>query len=283
MTKSKMKNKKTILQKMITYIILITGMLLVLLPMYVTVVTSFKTHEESAKSFFTLPESLYLGNFMHIINETKFFRYTFNSIINVVVCVALILVIAPMVSYAISRNEHIKMFKFMYFYIVMGIFVPFQIIMVPLAKMMTKMHLLNLGGLMIVTVSFGLIQSTFLYVGFFKSIPKGLEEAAYVDGCTTWRCYFSIILPLAKPMTATVTVVNALWIWNDFLLPLIILNRNNNNWTVPLFQFNFKSQYTFDYSLAFASFTLTIIPILILYIFMQKSIIAGLVDGALKS
>lgn len=220
---------------------------------------------------------------MSVIEGTKFFRYTFNSIFNVVVCVVLILVIAPMISYAVSRNGHLKIFKFIYLYIVIGIFVPFQIIMVPLAKMLSKMNLLNLIGLIIVTVSFGLIQSTFLYVGFFKSIPLGLEEAAYVDGCTTWRCYFSIILPLAKPMTATVVVVNALWIWNDFLLPLIILNRDNNNWTVPLFQFNFKSQYTFDYNLAFASFTLTIVPILILYIFMQKSIIAGLVDGAIKA
>ena len=283
MIKSFKEKKKVKPQNIISYIVLIIGMLIILLPMYVTVITAFKTHEESAKSFFALPQSLYLGNFIEIIEGTKFFRYTLNSVLNVVICVALILLIAPMVSYAVSRNAHLKFYKFIYFYIVMGIFVPFQIIMVPLAKMMTKMNLMNLVGLIIVTVSFGLIQSTFLYVGFFKSIPRGLEEAAYVDGCTTWRCYFSIILPLAKPMTATVVVVNALWIWNDFLLPLIILNRDNNNWTVPLFQFNFKSQYTFDYNLAFASFALTIIPILILYIFMQKSIIAGLVDGAIKS
>lgn len=275
--------KKLKIGKIASYILLITGVVIVLLPMYVTVVTAFKTHEESAKSFFTLPNTLYLENFTKVIEGTKFFRYTLNSVVNVVVCVALILIIAPMLSYAISRNWESKIFKAFYFYIVIGIFVPFQIIMVPLAKMMTKMNLLNLVGLIIVTVSFGLIQSTFLYTGFFKSIPKGLEEAAYIDGCGPWRCYFSIILPLAKPMTATVVIVNALWIWNDFLLPLIILNRNNNNWTVPLFQFNFKSQYTFDYNLAFASFTLTIIPILILYVFMQKSIIAGLVDGAIKS
>lgn len=275
--------KKEFPKKIVSYIVLLTGMMVILLPLYVTVVTAFKTHEESAKSFFTLPKSLYLGNFIEIIEGTKFFRYTFNSVVNVVVCVALILVISPMVSYAVSRNMHLKVFKMLYFYIVMGIFVPFQIIMVPLAKMMTKMNLLNLTGLIIVTVSFGLIQSTFLYTGYFKSIPRGLEEAAYIDGCSVWRCYFSIILPLAKPMTATVVVVNALWIWNDFLLPLIILNSNNNNWTVPLFQFNFKSQYTFDYNLAFASFTLTIIPILILYLLMQRSIIAGLVDGAIKS
>lgn len=266
-----------------SYILMIVGILIVLFPMYVTVVTAFKTHEESAKSFFTLPHSLYLDNFAKVIEGTKFFRYTFNSVVNVVICVVLIMIISPMVAYAISRNWESKIFKAIYFYIVIGIFVPFQIIMVPLAKMMTKLNLLNLGGLIIVTVSFGLIQSTFLYTGFFKSIPKGLEEAAYIDGCSTWRCYFSIILPLAKPMTATVVVVNALWIWNDFLLPLIILNSNNDHWTVPLFQFNFKSQYTFDYNLAFASFTLTMVPILILYVFMQRSIIAGLVDGAIKS
>ena len=279
----KMRGKKFSLKTPLFYVLLIAGILLILLPMYITIITAFKTHEESAKSFFSLPKSLYFGNFVNVIEGTKFFRYTLNSVINVVVCVALILVIAPMISYAISRNWHSKIYKALYFYIIIGIFVPFQIIMVPLAKMMTKMNLLNLVGLIIVTVSFGLIQSTFLYVGFFKSIPKSLEEAAYIDGCSTWRCYFSVILPLAKPMTATVVVVNALWIWNDFLLPLIILNRDNNNWTVPLFQFNFKSQYTFDYNLAFASFTLTIVPILILYVFMQKSIIAGLVDGAVKS
>lgn len=279
----KIRGKKFRPQTLLTYIVLAVGMIVIALPMYVTVITAFKTHEESAKSFFTLPKTLYLGNFMDIIEGTKFFRYTFNSLLNVVVCVALILVISPMVSYAVSRNAQSRAFKFIYFYIIVGIFVPFQIIMVPLARMMTKMNLLNLAGLIIVTVSFGLIQSTFLYTGFFKSIPRGLEEAAYIDGCSTWRCYFSVILPLAKPMTATVVVVNALWIWNDFLLPLVILNRNNDNWTVPLFQFNFKSQYTFDYNLAFASFTLTIVPILILYVFMQKSIIAGLVDGAIKS
>lgn len=281
MIKNRKKRKKP--WRILSYVVLIGGILAILLPLYVTVVTALKTPEESAKSFFALPESFYLGNFNEVIEGTKFFRYTFNSVFNVVVCVALILVIAPMLSYALARNRHIKIYKFLYFYIVMGIFVPFQIIMVPLAKMMTKLDMLNLGGLIIVTVSFGLIQSTFLYVGYFSSIPKSLEEAAYVDGCSTWRCYFSIILPLAKPMTATVIVVNALWIWNDFLLPLIILNSNNDNWTVPLFQFNFKSQYTFDYNLAFASFVLTMVPIVILYIFMQKWIIAGLVDGAVKS
>ena len=269
--------------KLVSYIILGIGSLMILFPMYITFVTAFKTQQESSKSFFTLPESLYWGNFQEVIENTKFFRYTFNSLINVVICVALILIIAPMASYGISRQAEKKYYKFLYFYIVSGIFIPFQIIMVPMTKMLAKLDMLNLPGLMLVTVSFGLIQSVFLYVGFFKSIPLELEQAAYVDGRSTLRCYLSVVLPLTKPMTATVTIVNALWIWNDFQLPLLVLNRDNDNWTVPLFQFNYKSQYTFDYNLAFASFVLTIIPILVLYLVMQKWIIAGLTEGALKS
>lgn len=278
-----MKKAKKLMPKIASYMILAIGSLLILFPMYITFVTAFKTQQESSRSFFTLPESFYLGNFQEVIENTKFFRYTFNSFINVFVCVVLILIISPMVSYAISRQADKKYYKILYFYIVSGIFIPFQIIMVPMTKMLAKLNMLNLPGLMVVTVSFGLIQSVFLYVGFFKSIPLELEQAAYVDGCSTLRCYLSVVLPLTKPMTATVTIVNALWIWNDFQLPLLVLNRNNDNWTVPLFQFNYKSQYTFDYNLAFASFVLTIIPILILYLVMQKWIIAGLTEGALKS
>lgn len=278
-----MKGAKKNIPQIASYTILAMGSIMILFPMYITFVTAFKTQEESSKSFFTLPESFFLGNFQEVIENTKFFRYTFNSFLNVFICVVLILIISPMVSYAISRQMERKYYKFLYFYIVSGIFIPFQIIMIPMTKMLSKLNMLNLPGLMVVTVSFGLIQSVFLYVGFFKSIPLELEQAAYVDGCSTLRCYLSVVLPLTKPMTATVTIVNALWIWNDFQLPLLVLNRNNDNWTVPLFQFNYKSQYTFDYNLAFASFVLTIIPILILYLFMQKWIIAGLTEGALKS
>ncbi len=103
-----------------------------------------------------------------------------------------------------------------------------------------------------------------------------------MDGCSVFKTYLFIIFPLLKPMIATMIVIDGLWIWNDFLLPLLVLNKNHLQWTLPLFQFQFKNQYTFDFNLAFASFLLSMAPMIILYIFMQKYIISGITKGAIK-
>ena len=123
----------------------------------------------------------------------------------------------------------------------------------------------------------------FLLVNYIRNVPVDLEEAAYIDGCTTVQAYVRIVLPLLKPMTSTVIVLNALWIWNDFQMPLMILNKLPDTWTLPLFQYNFKSQYSFDYNMAFASYLIAMIPVLIAYICAQKHIVEGLTAGAVKS
>ena len=121
-----------------------------------------------------------------------------------------------------------------------------------------------------------------LYVGYIKTIPRDLEEAAYIDGCSIWQAYYKVIFPLLRPVTATVFIMNALWIWNDFLLPLLILNKSPKYWTLQLFQYNFKSQYMFDYNLAFSSFMMSSLPVIIVYLIMQKNIVSGLTCGAIK-
>lgn len=142
---------------------------------------------------------------------------------------------------------------------------------------------MNQGGLILIYVAFALGQGVFLFTGYYSSIPVELEEAAEIDGCTTTQTFFRIVFPLAKPMTVTVIILNVLWIWNDFLLPLLILNKSAAMWTLPLYQYNFKSAYTFDYNLAFASFLFSIIPMIIMYILLQKNIIEGLTAGAVKT
>ncbi len=137
-------------------------------------------------------------------------------------------------------------------------------------------------GLILVYTAFALGQGVFLFVAYYKSIPLELEEAAIIDGCSTSGTFFRIVFPLAKPMTITVVILDVLWIWNDFMLPLLLLNKSAENWTLPLYQYNFKSSYTFDYNLAFASFLFSIIPMMIVYICLQKYIIAGLTAGAVK-
>jgi len=276
--------KKNMFVKLFSYFLLVVLSLIVIFPIYITIVTSFKTSEESSRNFFSLPHTFYIGNFSKVINDKNFWSYVSNSIGITVISVLVISIMVPMVSYAISRQMHkFRYFKIIYSMILLSIFAPFQIIMIPLTQLCTKIRLMNQMGIILIYIAFSLGQGVFLFTGYYKSIPFELEEAAYIDGCTTTGTFFKIVFPLAKPMTVTILILNTLWIWNDFLLPLLILNKSAVNWTLPLYQYNFKSTYTFDYNLAFASFMFSIVPMIILYIFLQKNIIEGLTAGAIKS
>ncbi len=268
--------------KTLNYVVLFTGVLIIAYPVYLTILTALKTTQETSKNFFSLPQSLYLGNFIEVIHKANFPTFLFNSFIITGVSVALIVIIAPITSYAIARNLKNRYFKFLFGYITIGIFIPFQVIMIPLTKLMTRLGMLNQAGIIILYLTFSLIQSVFLYVGYIKTLPLDIEESAYLDGCNIPKSYFYVIFPLLKPMTATIVVMNVLWIWNDFLLPLLILNRSQSYWTIQLFQYNFKSQYMFDYNLAFASFFLSTLPVVLIYMSMQKHIVSGITQGAVK-
>ena len=270
--------------KILVYAFLICVALIVLFPIYITVVTAFKTTAESTQNFFSLPSSFYLGNFESVMSDEHFWDYVGNSVLITVVAVGFIAIVIPMVSYAISREmKRFKYFKVIYVLILLSMFAPFQALMTPLTQLCNKLGIMNQGGLILIYIAFALGQGVFLFEGYYSSIPIELEEAATIDGCTTTQTFFKIVFPLAKPMTVTVIILNTLWIWNDFLLPLLILNKSADMWTLPLYQYNFKSAYTFDYNLAFASFLFSIVPMIILYIALQKNIIEGLTAGAVKS
>lgn len=276
-----LKVKKRMIAMLIQLILLI-GVVIILIPLYITVVTALKSPEDSTLNFFGLPNKLYLQNFVEVMSNSKFSVYFLNSFMITFVSVLCILLIVPIVSYAIHRNGDKRTYRFLYAYLVAGIFVPFQIVMVALVQMLTRLGLMNQCGLILCYVSYSLMQGVFLYCGYLKSIPRELEEAACVDGCGAMRSFFQIILPITKPMIATITILNVLWIWNDFQLPLMVLNKSSDFWTLPLYQYNFKSQYSFDYNLACASFMFSIIPMAIIYVFLQKYIIEGLTSGAVK-
>lgn len=209
--------------------------------------------------------------------------YFRNSTIITVTSVCFILLFTPMCAYGIARNMTKKYYSFIYVYLLMGIFVPFQVIMVPLVKYLSKMGMTNIPGLIIMHVTLASSQGVFLLVNYIRTIPRDMEEAAAIDGCTTLKLYFKIVVPLMKPMLATILVMNALWVWNDFQMPLLILNQSPDIWTLPLFQFNFKSQYTYDYNMAFASYLIAMVPVMIVYACAQKNIVSGLTQGAVKS
>ncbi|TDF95771.1 carbohydrate ABC transporter permease [Paenibacillus piri] len=266
----------------VKYAILAVGMIAILIPMYITVVVAMKTPAESARSMFSLPSGFYLGNFEKVIHAGKYWNYVGNSVYITVVSIVLMLLLIPMVSFAISRNFKKKYYIFLFYFILSGIFVPFQVIMLPIVKHMSNLHLLNHTGLIIMYISLSFTQGMFLSVGFLKNIPMELDEASRIDGCGVWQTFATIIFPLMIPITSTILILNSLWIWNDFMLPLVLLNRSQKFWTLPLFIYNFKTEYTIDYNLAFAGFFMSMLPIIALYAFMQRYIISGLTEGALK-
>nr|WP_294495023.1 carbohydrate ABC transporter permease [uncultured Anaerosporobacter sp.] len=170
----------------------------------------------------------------------------------------------------------------MYYYLLMGLFIPSQVIMLPVTKMMTGLNMLNHTGLIILYLAFSLTQGIFLFVNYIKGLPYEIEESAHIDGCSVFQTYVKIILPLVKPMIATLLIIDTLWIWNDFMLPLLMLNRSQDIWTLPLFQYNFKTEYSFNYTMAFTAYLMAMAPMLIIYCMGQKYIIKGLTAGSVK-
>jgi len=266
------------------YALLIAGVLMIILPLYITVMTAFKTVAENTASFFTLPQSLNFSNFKTVLEGGKYFHALLNTVYITVLVLMGNVAIMPMMSYAISRSKgKSKWYRALYVYLLLGIFIPFEVKMMPLVKQLSFMGMLNPTGLAVLCISSLTCEAVFLYVGFLSSIPTDMEEAAYIDGATTAQTFVQVVLPLMQPILATVLIRNGLWIWNDFMLPLITLNRSSEYWTLTLFQYNFRTEYSVDYSLTFATFCMSMLPIMLFYVFMQKNIIGGLTSGAIKS
>jgi raffinose/stachyose/melibiose transport system permease protein len=142
--------------------------------------------------------------------------------------------------------------------------------------------MLNQTGLIVLYATYSLTRGVFLFVNYIRTMPIELEEAARVDGCNVLMTYVNVVLPLTVPMLSTLIIMDALWYWNDFMLPLMILNRSRSFWTLPLFQYNFRTEYSFNFTMAFTAYLVSMLPILIVYILGQKNIIKGLTAGAIK-
>ena len=266
-------------------IVLILGLSTIILPLYMTIVIAFKQPSEMTNSIsgiLSLPKAWSLNNFREAMEITNFWRSLSNSLLITAATVGLSIAVHSLMGYALGRNKaHSKFYSFVYLFIVSGMFVPFAILMMPLAKQTAELGLANWFGVILLYVVFYMPMNVLLYSGYLVNIPMALEEAAKVDGASTWRTYWKIIFPIMKPMHATVAVLTALAVWNDVMTPLIIMAGSGQN-TLPLAQLNFQSQFGTNYNLAFASYLLSLIPILIFYIVCQKQILNGVVNGAVK-
>lgn len=272
------KSNKTVL------VLLILGLSTIIFPLYMTVVIAFKQPSEMTNSIsgiLSLPKVWSLQNFREEMEVTDFWNSLKNSLLISGLTVGLSILIHSLMGYTLGRNKSNKFYNFVYLFIVSGMFVPFAILMMPLAKQTAEMGLANWFGVILLYVVFYMPMNIMLYSGYLTNIPLALEEAARVDGASTWLTYWKIIFPIMKPMHATVAVITALAVWNDVMTPLIIMAGSSEN-TLPLAQLNFQSQFGTNYNLAFASYLLSLIPILVFYLICQKQILNGVVNGAVK-
>ena len=260
-------------------------LILYMTPFYLMFINSFKTRREIFANTTGLPDVWNFQNYIDAANKMDLVSSFANSMIITVGSVILILLFSSMAAWLLVRDKT-KKSKILFYVFTAGMIVPFQAVMIPLVKWMAKIELgpINmLGtryGLIFMYIGFGVSMSIFLYHGFIKGIPQEVEEAATIDGCSKWQTYTKVVLPLLKPTTVTVAVLNSIWIWNDFLLPFLTLDKNMR--TIPLAMNNFFGAFSKQWELAMAALVMAIIPIIIFYFFVQKHIIAGIVQGSIK-
>lgn len=266
-------------------VLLILGSLTIFFPLYMAIVIAFKKPSEMTNDIagiLSLPSALRLDNFTEAMRVTDFWRSLGNSLLITCIVILIAMAVHSLAGYAIGRNmAHSRFYNFVYLYIVSGMFVPFAILMMPLVKQTAQIGLANRAGVILLYLVFYMPMNLLLYAGYLKNIPLALEEAARVDGASTWATYWKIIFPIMKPMHATVAVLTALGTWNDVMTPLVIMSGTGHN-TLPLAQLNFQTQFGTNYNLAFASYLLALLPILVFYLFCQKQILNGVVNGAVK-
>ena len=265
-------------------VLLIMGLSTIIFPLYMTVVIAFKQPSEMTNSIsgiLSLPKSWSLANFKEAMEVTDFWNSLGNSLLITIATVVLSILLHSMLGYVLGRTQaKRKGYRLIYFYVVSGMFVPFAILMMPLVKQTAVLHLDNMLGVVILYTVFYMPMNVMLYSGYLTNIPIALEEAAYVDGASSWRTYWQIIFPIMKPMHATVAILTALGTWNDVMTPLVIMSGSKN--TLPLAQLSFQTQFGANYNLAFASYLLALLPIIIFYVVCQKQILSGVVNGAVK-
>lgn len=252
-----------------------------LYPFYTVVMMSLKTPSQAIMKPLSLPSPVIFTNFADIWKIMDFPRVLLNSTIITVVSVGGLVIVAGMCAYSIARAKG-RFYSVLYYIFISGIMVPFYMTLSPLIKLMKDIGFMNsIVGVGLAYIGRGLPFAIFLYVGFIRGLPNEIMESAHMDGCPTFKLYWWIVFPMITPVTATLIILDALWIWNDFLFPLLTLT-NPETLTIPLAQYQFYGMYSTQWQLEFAGYLIAMMPLIILYIFLQKYIIKGIVAGAVK-
>ncbi|HEY0828632.1 MAG TPA: carbohydrate ABC transporter permease [Bacilli bacterium] len=254
---------------------------LFLVPFYFVIANSFKSFSEILINAASLPEALNFENYSRVWDIMKFPKVFTNSLLITLFSNIGLVIISSMAAYRLVRYAG-KWNNLLFILFISAMVIPFQSVMIPLVQIANQMGLIDkLPGLIICYFGFGVSLNIFLYHSFIKSIPLEIEESAVVDGCSIFGVFWLIVFPLLKPITVTIVLLNSLWIWNDFLLPLLIIS-NPDLRSIPLATYSFFGQYTKQWDLALAALVLGITPIIIFFLAMQKHIIEGITAGSVK-
>lgn len=249
-------------------------------PFFLVFVNSLKLKSDILANPLALPVQITWDNFQQAFIKMNFFRSLTNSLIITVFSVSLLIIVSSMLAYYLARTKT-KPAKYVFLILVASMIVPFQALMIPfIARFAPFVSWNNRAALIFFYIGFGTALSTFLYHGFITNIPTEIDEAASIDGASDMVAFWKIIFPMMRPITATVAIINALWIWNDFLLPRLVLTEETQ--TLPLSTYLFYGMYSIEYGQAMAGLALAVIPIVIFYLILQKQFISGISQGAVK-
>lgn len=270
--------------KWLYYLVLSIVALFFLLPIFIVLINSFKSRFLIMSEPFSFPmKDSFVGieNYISGIKASGFFKAFGISLFVTVFSVGAIIICSSMTAWYITRFKSIFT-KILYYAFVFSMIVPFQMVMYTLTYIAVKIGFANPVGIIFIYLGFGAGLSVFMFSGFVKGIPREIEEAAKIDGCNILQTFFKVVFPILKPTTVTVAILNAMWIWNDYLLPYLILGSKYK--TIPVaVQLTMQGAYgSVDWGGFMAMLTLSVIPIILLYIFLQRYIIEGVISGAVK-
>lgn len=261
---------------------IVIASLTVLIPLYLAVVVALKTPDQLLNSSgFEWPTRIRLQNFSEAWTAAQFPAALGNTVIITAATLALTIFTSSIVSWAIARNLDKLFFKAAFFYFLSAMFIPFPIIMLPLVQQTAMLGLDNKWGMIILYTIFGISMNVFIYTAYVRSIPIELEEAARMDGASTWGVFWRVVFPLLAPMNATVGILTCVWAWNDYIMPLVVLTDPADR-TLVLAQSVFQGQYNVDHTVSFASYLMAMTPLLLVYIFAQRWVISGVTRGSVK-
>jgi raffinose/stachyose/melibiose transport system permease protein len=265
----------------LAYIALIVLAVFFLFPIFMGILNSFKNDTEMISNILAPPNPIRWENYVYVITQVNILSHFKNNIVITVVAVSGIVVCGSMAGYKLSRTPG-KLSGIIFFMMWSSMLIPFYSIMFSLVMVTKNLHIKDmLIGLPLVYIGLGVNFAIFLYHGFVKSVPRDIEEAALIDGCNQFQSFYKVVFPLMLPITMTIVILDVLWVWNDFLLPLVIISKFEN-YTLILVASSFFSTYRVDWAYILPILTLTSLPMIVFYLIFQRYIVKGISEGAVK-